>query len=121
MAGGHAICLLDDDPGVLRATCRLLTSAGWEVESFTDPHAFLAYARTHRPLVAVIDISMPIMHGLEVQQRLSRLSPNTRVIVFSGKDDPSVRNNALAAGAVAFILKSEAEGGLLASVQSALP
>lgn len=119
MRPDQAICLLDDDPAVLRATCRLLAAAGWKVESFADPHAFLTFARTRRPRVAVIDLSMPIMHGLEVQQRLSRVSPTTRVIVFSGKDDSLVRTKAIDAGAVAFILKSKGEEELLAGIELA--
>lgn len=99
------ICLLDDDPSVLKATSRLLASAGWEVETFTDPVLFLQYAKTHRPPVAVIDIWMPVMNGLEVQSRLQDSSPSTRVIVLTSKDDPSVRTKALDAGASAFFLK----------------
>src|SRR3954447_1245191 len=57
---GH-VCLLDDDPSVLKATGRLLTSAVWAAESFTDPHAFLSYAHQHRPALVVLDIAMPVM------------------------------------------------------------
>ena len=51
-----AVYLLDDDSSVLKATRRLLDSAGWNVEAFTSPIAFLEHAVTHRPGVAVIDI-----------------------------------------------------------------
>jgi len=42
-----AVCLLDDDPSVLRATSRLLDSVGWRVNAFTDPTKFLEHAATH--------------------------------------------------------------------------
>jgi two-component system, OmpR family, response regulator ChvI len=116
---GVAVCLLDDDPSVLKATSRLLSSSGWTVESFTDPVAFLQYARKRRPSVAVIDIKMPTMDGLEVQRRLRTISPATRVIVLTGKDDPAVRTSAMNAGASDFFRKPITDGGLLAAIRSA--
>ena len=114
------VCLLDDDPSVLRAASRLLDSAGWKVEAFTDPVAFLEYATIHRPRVAVIDILMPAMNGLEVQARLRSASPSTRVIIVTSKDDPSVRSRAMEGGAFAFFLKAGVNGDLLAAIESAL-
>ena len=113
------VCLLDDDPSVLKATGRLLDSAGWQVETFTDPDAFLRHAQTYRPRVVVIDMWMPRMHGLEVQRRLSEVSPATRVIVLTARDDLVVRWKALAAGAVAFFIKPERGDKFLAGVQLA--
>ena len=81
-----AVYLLDDDASILKATRRLLDSAGWNnVETFTDPNAFLQRAAMHRPDLAVIDMLMPDMNGLEVQTRLRRVSPSTRVIVLTGQ------------------------------------
>ena len=81
-----AVYLLDDDASILKATRRLLDSAGWNnVETFTDPIAFLQHAAMHRPELAVIDMLMPVMNGLEVQTRLRRVSPSTRVIVLTGQ------------------------------------
>ncbi len=74
-------------------------------ETFSDPEEFLRYARTHRPAVALLDVHMPQMCGLEVQSQLRKISPSTRVIIFTGKDDPLVRSTALNAGASAFITK----------------
>jgi FixJ family two-component response regulator len=116
---GVAICLLDDDPSILKATSRLLSSAGWKVESFTDPIAFLSYAQRHRPRVAVIDIWMPVMNGLQVQTRLRHLSPGTRVIVLTGKDDQVIRSNAMSAGASGFFFKPVRSEEFLAGIQSA--
>jgi two-component system response regulator HydG len=114
-----AVCLLDDDPSVLKATGRLLASAGWRVEAFTDPDDFLHHAETYRRRVAVIDMWMPRMHGLEVQRRLSEVSPSTRVIVLTANDDRAVRWKALAAGAAAFFIKPERDDEFLAGVRSA--
>src|SRR4029077_9605584 len=94
-----------DDPSVLKATGRLLSSAGWKVESFVDPLEVLEHARICRPRVVVLDILMPKMNGLEVQKRLKKISPASRVIVLTSKDDPSVRVEAMDNGATAFFLK----------------
>lgn len=114
------ICLLDDDPSVLKAVGRLLSSAGWQAQQFSDPDKFLEYAKIHRAPVAVIDVWMPIMSGLEVQSRLKELSPSTRVIIFTGKDDPLVRSTALNAGASAFLTKPFDDEELLTAVRLAL-
>jgi FixJ family two-component response regulator len=114
------VCLLDDDPSVLKAVGRLLSSAGWRVKQFSDPEEFLVYAKIHRTPVAVIDVWMPLMNGLEVQSRLRELSPSTRVIIFTGKDDLRVRSSALNAGASAFIMKPFDDEELLTAVRLAL-
>ena len=114
------VCLLDDEPSVLKAVGRLLSSAGWRVKEFSDPEEFLVYAKIHRTAVAVIDVWMPLMSGLEVQSRLSGLSPSTRVIIFTGRDDPRVRSTALNAGALAFLTKPFDDEELLTAVRLAL-
>jgi len=99
------IWLLDDDVSMLKALGRLMTSAGFTVEKFNHPAAFLARLE-HAPCrVAVLDIWMPDMNGLEVQACLRRDSPETQIIFISGRDDPSVRHTALDAGALAFLAK----------------
>ena len=115
-----AVYLLDDDASILKATRRLLDSAGWnKVETFTDPNAFLQRAAMDRPDLAVIDMLMPVMNGLEVQARLRRVSPSTRVIVLTGNDDPSIRRTAMNAGASAFFIKGVETDDFLAGVEAA--
>ena len=114
------ICLLDDDSAVLKGITRLLSSAGWDVKQFSDPEQFLVYGRTHRPPIAVIDVWMPVMSGLEVQSRLRQISPSTRVIIFTGKEDPLVRSAALNAGASAFFTKPFDDEEFLTAIRMAL-
>ncbi|HEY7001701.1 MAG TPA: response regulator [Candidatus Udaeobacter sp.] len=113
-----AVHLLDDDPAFLKATRRLLDSGGWDVEAFTDPIAFLSQAAIHRPKVAVIDIRMPRMNGLEVQTRLRSISPSTQVIVLTSKDDPLVRRMAKNAGASTFFIKGVENQEFLAGIKA---
>ena len=114
----ETVYLLDDDSSILKSTGRLLDSTGWKVEAFTDPIAFLEKAAEHCPDVAVIDILMPEMNGLEVQRRLRRVSPSTRVIVLTAKDDVSVRRKAMNAGASAFFIKGVESGQFLAGIKA---
>jgi FixJ family two-component response regulator len=113
------VCVVDDDRPVLKAVGRLLSSAGHEVASFTDPIVFLRYADTHHPKVVVLDIAMPVMNGLEVQSRLRVLSPSSRIIILTSKDDPSIRERALNAGAAAFFLKPFRDEEFLDAIESA--
>ena len=115
----RTVCLLDDDASALKATSRLVRSAGWQVESFLDPVAFLSHVQANGCRIVVIDIRMPIMDGLEVQSRLRELSPSTQVIVLTSKDDPSVRSQAMGAGASAFFLKPVRDEEFLAGLESA--
>jgi len=114
-----AVYLLDDDPSILKATRRLLDSAGWKVEAFSDPIAFLEHAAVHYPDLAVVDILMPDMNGLEVQTRLRTVSPSTRVIMLTANDDPSIRRMAMNAGASAFFIKGVQSKEFLAGVKAA--
>jgi two-component system response regulator FixJ len=119
-SNAFVVCLLDDEPSVLKGLGRLFASVDLDTETFTDPEKFLAYACTHRPAVALIDVHMPQMNGLEVQAQLRRISPSTRVIIFTGKDDPLVRSTAMAAGASAFLPKPFDDEALLTAVRLAL-
>lgn len=114
-----AVFLLDDDASVLKATSRLLDSVGWHVNSFTNPNTFLEQAARRHPDLAIIDLLMPEMNGLEVQTRLRRISPSTRVIVLTARDDPSVRRCAMNAGASAFFIKGVESDEFLAGVKAA--
>jgi DNA-binding NarL/FixJ family response regulator len=76
--------------------------------------------RIHRPAVALIDVWMPQMNGLEVQSQLRKISPSTRVIIFTAKGDPLVRSTALNAGATAFLTKLFDDEELLTSVRLVL-
>jgi FixJ family two-component response regulator len=101
----NGIWLLDDDASMLKALARLLTAAGFSVQKFNHPAAFLSKLEQARCRVAVLDVWMPDMNGLEVQDCLRRDSPETRIIFITGRDDPSIRQTALDAGAFGFLAK----------------
>jgi FixJ family two-component response regulator len=115
-----SIWLLDDDVSMLKALGRLLSSAGLIAEKFSDPKTFLARLKHATCRVAILDVWMPEMNGLEVQAQLRRDSPKTRVIFITGRDDPSVRQTALEAGAFAFLTKPCEDEMLVQLVQKAM-
>jgi FixJ family two-component response regulator len=118
--GSTTLSLLDDDASILRATGRLLRSAGWNAVRFSDPHAFLSHAQANPPALAVLDLYMSIMDGLEVQARLRDLSPFTRVMFLSSTDNPFIMAKALSGGASAFFRKPAENEKLLAAIEAAL-
>ena len=114
------ICLVDDDPSMLRALDRLLSAVGLQAQLFSEPLVFLSYVICHSVALAVIDIWMSVMSGLEVQKELQAVSPKTRVIIMTGNDDYSVRNAAIRAGAVAYFDKPFDDDAFLAAVHQAM-
>ena len=114
------IWLLDDDLSMLKALGRLMSSAGLIAEKFSDPVAFLARLKHAACRVAVLDVWMPQMNGLEVQTRVQRDSPETRIIFITGRDDPAVRETALNAGAIAFLTKPFEDEAIVRLVRKAM-
>jgi len=115
-----SVCLLDDDLSMLKALDRLLKSDGFNVERFSDPVVFLSAVGKNPCKVAILDVWMPDMNGLEVQAALRKDSPKTRIIFISGRDDPSVRQTALEAGAYGFLSKPFDDEILLQLVRKAV-
>jgi CheY-like chemotaxis protein len=80
-SGPVIVCVLNDDPTQLESTHRVLSSAGWRTQPFSDPDTFLSYACTHLPDIAILDFGGPRGRGLEVRGRLREVSPETWAIV----------------------------------------
>ncbi len=116
----RTICLVDDDPSVLKAVGRLLASAGCVVQAFSEAAPFLAYISANRVDLVVLDIWMKQMTGLEVLARLCSVSPQTRIIIMTGHEDPAVKLIATQIGAVAFFLKPFDDEQFLAAVHHVL-
>jgi FixJ family two-component response regulator len=114
------VCLVDDDLSVLKSIQRLLASDGLSVRGFNKPKEFLAHVQNHSVPVVILDVWMPDMNGLEVQAVLRKDSPDTRIIFISGRDDPSMRQTALDAGAFGFLSKPFDDEALLQLVRKAV-
>jgi len=116
----QAICLVDDDLAVLKSIGRLLTSIGLAVRVFSKPADFLAHVQAHSVPLVVLDILMEGMSGLEVQARLRALSPITRVIIMTGREDATSRSTATEMGAIAFFTKPFDDEQFLVAVRRGL-
>jgi len=102
------IAIVDDDASVCRAISRLLRSLGMNADTFTSGHDFIKHIQTMpsvRPDCVVLDVQMPGMNGLEVQELLVRSENPLPVIFITAHDEVSLRERALQAGAVAFLRK----------------
>jgi FixJ family two-component response regulator len=114
------VCLIDDDPSVLRSMRYLLNSDGLKVRAFDKPEEFLVYAATHPVRVVVTDIWMGKVTGLEILARMCALSPRPRVIVITAREDLAARATAMQIGPVAFFMKPFNDEKFLAAVHDAL-
>jgi len=117
---GKIVCLVDDDAAVLTSIGRLLASDGLGVRSFNDAESFLKQIETLSVPLVILDIWMEKMTGLEVQAKLAKLSPRTRVIVMTGRKDPGAKETAMEFGATAFFIKPFDDEEFLGAVRHAL-
>ncbi len=115
--------LVDDEPDVLRAVARMLRAAGWATASFDSPHRFLEEHDPARPGCVVLDLAMPGVDGLELQEMLNggdsgRLS---RPVVFlTGRAEVPDSVRAMKGGAVDFLTKPVDGPALLDAVRRAV-
>ncbi len=114
------ICILDDDFSVLNSLRELLDSDGLEARTFANPDQFLTYACEHRVKLAVLDVWLPQMTGVDVQERLRKVSPETLVIIITGREEPAIRVAAMEAGAFGFLGKPFDDEVFLTLVRRAL-
>jgi FixJ family two-component response regulator len=113
------VFVIDDDPGVLRALARLLAAAGFEARAFPSPAAFLEQHDPAIPGCLVLDVALPGLDGLQLQEALT-VSGCTRPIVFiTGRGDIPTSVRAMKSGAVDFLTKPVDDEELLAAVRDA--
>ena len=114
------VCLVDDDASIRRSITRMLQLEGVDVRAFEEPEEFLAYLDVHAVRLAILDIWMEPMTGMEVLTRLGTQSPQTRVIFITGREDESVEQAVKQAGAFAFFMKPFDDNEFLRTVHRAL-
>ena len=113
------IAIVDDDPFVLRALARLLRTRQLRPKTFESGEDFLAALSEERPDCLIVDMQMPEMSGLELQQHLTRRCISIPTIVITAHGDAQARERCVAAGAVAFLTKPLQEKSLLAAIHEA--
>ena len=106
MTENFTVYVVDDDPGVLKAMCRLLRARGYQVNPYASPRLFLEEHNATVPGCAILDVSMPDLDGLELQRELTITIGSLRPIVFvTGKGDTPTSVRAMKAGAIDFLTK----------------
>jgi DNA-binding NarL/FixJ family response regulator len=114
--------LVADDHAVVRSGLKAILGArpGWEVcAEATNGTEAVALARQFRPDVAIVDLNMPGLSGLDAIARIKKTSPNVEVVVLTCHYSKPLVRAVLDSGAVGFVLKSDADRDLINAVEAA--
>ncbi len=114
------VYVVDDDVSVRESLEPLLRYAGWRVEAFASAREFLEHPRPPAPGCLVLDVSLPDLNGLELQQRLAGDQPLLPIIFITGYGDVPMTVRAMKAGAVEFLTKPFGDDALLGAIRGAI-
>ena len=114
------VFVVDDDPSVRRSLKRLIKSAGFTVESFASAQEFLERPRPDIPGCLVLDIHMPGVSGLDLQDELAAAEVNLPIIFLTGYGTVPASVRAMKAGAVDFLEKPVDDRALVDAIQHAV-
>ena len=112
------VCIVDDEEGIRKSLARLFRSAGVAAGTFASGRAFLDRPAHDGPWCVVLDVRMPGLGGLELQESLDR--SKAQIIFLTGHGDVPMCADAMKAGAVDFLTKPVEDDVLLAAVGRAL-
>ena len=116
----HTIAIIDDDLDMREAVTGLLASIGYVVESFASAEDFLSFPRRAQVDCAIVDIRMPGLSGLELQDALTLQGLEPPIIFLSSQADEATRRRAALGGAFGFVGKPVNEQLLIACIEGAL-
>jgi len=114
------VLLADDHTLVLEGLRKLLAPHFDLVETVEDGRELLRKAPLVRPDVVLLDISMPLLNGIDAARRLRRLLPETRIVFLTMHDDPAYVTEAFRAGAAGYVLKRSAASELVHAVHEVM-
>jgi FixJ family two-component response regulator len=114
------VFIVDDDLSVRRSTERLVQAAGLKVQTFTSAKEFLKNARFEGPACLVLDVRMPGLSGMDLQQELTQSGIQIPIIFITGHGDIPMSVRAMKAGAAEFLTKPFRSRGLLDAIRAAL-
>jgi FixJ family two-component response regulator len=117
---GPTVFVVDDDPAILRAVLRLLKAAGYEVRMYPTSHALFQEHDAAIPGCLVLDLALPGLNGLQLQQALSGAACERFIVFITGQADVASSVLAMKAGAVDFLIKPFDDKPLLTAVDTAI-
>lgn len=114
------ICVVDDDASILKSMERLLRSAGYEVKTFPSALEFLRFQHQETVSCLILDVMMPELDGLELQERLAHGEIRVPVVFITGHGTIPMSVRAIKAGAVDFLQKPFLDQDLLSVIADAV-
>jgi len=114
------VFVVDDDVSVRESLELLVGSAGWQAETFPSAQDFLARPRSVTPSCLVLDISLPDLNGLDLQQRIAGDRIDMPIIFITGYGDVPMTARAMKGGAIEFLTKPFCGDLLLSAIAQAI-
>src|SRR5579862_1433306 len=115
------VYVVDDDISVREALELLISNEGWRVETFATAREFLAHPPAFVPSCLILDVTLPDLNGLELQERIAADDRIDMPIIFiTGFGDVPMTVRAMKAGAIEFLVKPFGDEALLSAIRSAL-
>ncbi len=111
------VLLADDHEAMLERVVRLLKTECDVVGTATDGQQALEAVRDLKPDVVVLDISMPVMNGIETAHHLKKAGVEARIVFLTVHDDPDFAREALEAGALGYVIKPRIASDLVAAIK----
>jgi FixJ family two-component response regulator len=114
------VFVVDDDRSIRESLSNLLRSAGFNVQTFASAQAFLTSRRPEAPSCLVLDVQLPGLSGLDLQQELAKVQCQIPIIFITGHGDIPMTVRAMKAGAIEFLTKPCRDDDLLHAVEQAI-
>ena len=114
------LSVVDDDEMLRESLPDLLREFGFSARAFSSGQEFLSSSYVDETRCLILDVAMPGMSGLEVQEELKRRRQAMPIIFITGQKDEEIRRQAFSQGAVKFLLKPFSDSALLEAINAAL-
>jgi FixJ family two-component response regulator len=114
------IFVVDSDASVRASLELLICNAGWKTETFASASEFLAFPKTDIPCCLILDLALPDLNGLELQERVAAERPDIPIIFLTGNADIPTTVKAFKRGALEFLIKPLDPGVMLGAIRHAI-
>jgi FixJ family two-component response regulator len=111
---------VDDDVSVRESLELMISSAGWQPETFASAREFLSHPRVFAPSCLILDVNLPDLNGLDLQKRVAGDRIDMPIIFITGYGDVPMTVRAMKAGAVEFLMKPFSDDALLNAIRHAI-